>query len=182
MTSPHPLAELAFLPYIDGEGLIPEASFAGKIGVFAIFDAAQQLQYVGYSRDVYLSLKQHLVRRPLQCHWVKAQLIDRPDRTLLTAIADAWLGQWREIAGEEPIGNGPESQLWSQDTDVQPLMTEVELAALAAADEAGRIQILKQGARRIEAELLAVLADRGLTLALRFDPKLKEQGRLGLKS
>jgi hypothetical protein len=181
MTIPH-LAELDLWPYIDDRGLIPEESFIGKIGIFAIFDAAQQLQYVGYSRDVYLSLKQHLVRRPLQCHGFKAQLIDRPDRTLLTSISEGWLAQWREATGAEPIGNGADALLWSQDTEVRPVMTEAERSALEAADEAGKIQVLKQAARRLEAGVLGQLADRGLTLALRFDPKLKEQGRLGLKS
>jgi hypothetical protein len=182
MTSPQALADLAFLPYIDAEGLIPEAPFAGKIGVFAIFDRDQQLQYVGYSRDVYLSLKQHLVRRPQHCYWLKVQVIDRIDRSLLTAISTGWLAEWAEAGGPEPIGNGAESALWSQDTEVRPLMTPTELAALEAADEAGRIQVLKNAARRVEAEILGLLADRGVTLALRFDPKLKEQGRLGLKA
>jgi hypothetical protein len=176
------LAELDLWPYIDDRGLIPEDPFVGKIGIFAIFDAAQQLQYVGYSRDVYLSLKQHLVRRPQQCHGVKVQLIDRPDRSRLTSISEGWLAQWREATGGEPIGNGADALLWSQDTEVRPRMTEAELASLGAADEAGKLQVLKQAARRVEAEILGQLADRGLTLALRFDPKLKEQGRLGLKS
>ncbi len=60
------LATLEYLPYIDDSGQIPE-QFQGKIGVYAIFDQEKVLQFIGYSRDVYLSLKQHLVRQPQQC-------------------------------------------------------------------------------------------------------------------
>ena len=76
------LANLEYIPYIDDQGRVIEA-FQGKIGVYAIFDQAKVLQFVGYSRDVYLSLKQHLVRQPQECYWVKVQTIARPSRTVL---------------------------------------------------------------------------------------------------
>ncbi len=64
-----PLLEtLEYFPYIDDNGQIPE-QFQGKIGVYAIFDQEKVLQFVGYSRDVYLSIKQHLVRQPQKCYW-----------------------------------------------------------------------------------------------------------------
>src|SRR3712207_5777273 len=94
------LAELELLPYVDGEGQLPQ-QLQGKVGVYAIFDQARSLQFIGFSRDVFLSLKQHLVRRPTQCYWVKAKTIDRPSRTILESIRDAWIQE----NGAIPIGN-----------------------------------------------------------------------------
>jgi hypothetical protein len=54
------LENLEFLPYLDDQGLLDE-NLSGKIGIYAIFNQAKNLQFVGYSRDIYLSLKQHLV-------------------------------------------------------------------------------------------------------------------------
>ncbi len=72
------LASLELQPYLDNNGQLPE-SLQGRIGVYAIFDAAQTLQLVNYSRDVYLSLKQHLVRQPHRCYGFKLYTIsDRP--------------------------------------------------------------------------------------------------------
>lgn len=170
------LASLNFLPYLEA-GQIPEAPYQGKVGAYAIFDRDRTLQYVGFSRDIYLSLKQHLTRKPDFCHWVKLQTVDRPSRTLLEAMRQAWITEY----GSVPLGNGAEETLWSQAIDAKTQITADESAAYEAADEAGKIKVLKQLARRVEAEVKADLVQRGVTMALRFDPKLKEQGLLTLK-
>ncbi len=46
------LASLELVPYIDDRGQLP-AQFQGKVGVYAIFDQAHVLQYIGYSRDIF---------------------------------------------------------------------------------------------------------------------------------
>ena len=79
------LASLEYYAYIDDDGEVM-ADFEGKIGVYAIFDGDKILQFVGYSRDIYLSLKQHLVRQPQCCYWVKVQTIERPQRKVLENI------------------------------------------------------------------------------------------------
>ena len=76
------LENLEFLPYLDDQGLLDE-NLSGKIGIYAIFNQDKNLQFVGYSRDIYLSLKQHLVRQPQKCYWLKMQTIDRPSRSIL---------------------------------------------------------------------------------------------------
>ncbi len=86
------LASLEYIPYLDAEGQLP-AQFQGKVGVYAIFDKDKVLQYVGYSRDVDLSLKQHIVRQATKCYWVKVHLSDRPIRTILESIKDAWISK-----------------------------------------------------------------------------------------
>lgn len=172
------LASLESLPYIDENGQLPEA-LQGKVGVYAIFDANQTLQYVGYSRDVYLSLRQHLVRQPQACYWLKVKTIDRPSRTVLEEIRDAWIGE----QGSMPPGNGVEGAAWTQPIQVKTQMTAAEQAQYAdpMLDEMGRIKVLKTIARRVEADILSQLQARGVKVDLRFNPKLKEEGLLDLK-
>lgn len=171
------LSSLEFIPYLNDRGLLPD-QFQGQVGVYAIFDADQTLQYIGYSRDVYSSLKQHLVRQPQHCYWLKIAISDRPNRTVLEETRDQWMAE----NGSTPQGNGPEAALWSQPIDVKQRMTTAEQAAYQAAiDELSQIKVLKQASRRVEAELLATLSDRGVQEDLRFNPKMKEEGLLDLK-
>jgi hypothetical protein len=176
MNSPSTLTSLDYLPYLNADGETTE-DFAGKVGVYAIFDRTQTLQFIGFSRDVSLSLKQHLVRQPEGCYWLKVQTIDRPSRTILEEIRSAWMVE----NGGMPIGNGLSEALWNQPIDAKAQMTEAEKATYAAMDEMGKVKTLKQVARRVEADVLVMLEKRGVKMALRFDPKLKEEGLLGLK-
>lgn len=171
------LTQLQELPYIDATGLLPE-QLQGKVGVYAIFDAEKQLQFIGYSRDIYLSLQQHLVRQPHACGWLKAHLIERPNRTFLEAVRDAWIAE----NGTVPIGNSVDTDKWTQPVDVKGMMTPEEQQNYAGAiDELAQTKLLKNVARRVEAEILATLKARGVQMQLRFDPKLKENGILSLK-
>ena len=172
------LASLEYVPYIDDSGQLPE-QFQGKIGVYAIFNQEKVLQFVGYSRDVYLSLKQHLVRQPQQCYWVKVQTIERPSRTILENIENAWIAE----NGSMPAGNGDNKEKWTQPIDVKAVMTPEEQANYdkPVNDELAQSKILKNVARRVESEILAVLEVRGLQMQIRFNPKLKENGLLDLK-
>jgi hypothetical protein len=175
MNSPT-LTSLDYLPYLNDSGETTE-QFSGKVGVYAIFDQAKILQFIGYSRDVSLSLKQHLVRQPEGCYWLKVETIDRPSRTILEEIREAWILE----NGTTPVGNGAEEAIWNQPIDAKVKMTEDEKKAYAATDEMGQIKALKQVARRVEAEVLATLEARGVKMQIRFDPKLKEEGLLNLK-
>lgn len=171
------LSSLDFITYVDDRGQLPE-QFQGKVGVYAIFDSEKTLHYIGFSRDTFLSLKQHLVRQPQQCHWVKVQTIDRPSRTILEEIRTAWIAE----NGRTPTGNGAEEGQWTHAIEVKTLMTPEEQHSFAAAlDEATQSKVLKQVARRIESEILKVLQARGVQAELRFNPKLKESGLLDLK-
>lgn len=174
-----PLASLEYFPYIEESGTISAALFAQKVGVYAIFDRDRVLQFIGYSRDLYLSLQQHLMRRPEQCYWIKFQTISRPSRTILETIEDAWISE----NGKIPIGNDTDKVKWTQPIDVKPLMTDDERTAWEKAfgEELAQIKLLKKVARRVEAEILAQLEYRGVQMELRFNPKLKETGLLDLK-
>jgi hypothetical protein len=171
------LSSLPPLPYLDDQGQLPDG-FQAKVGIYAIFDAAQVLQYVGYSRDVSLSLKQHLVRRPQACYGVKIHTIDRPSRTLLEGGRDAWIAE----NGSTPIGNGPDAALWNHPIDAKQWMTAAEQADYGnALTETGQSKVLKQVARRVEATVMELLHTRGVQVEIRFNPKLKETGLLDLK-
>jgi hypothetical protein len=170
------LNSLEYLTYLDDSGAIA-TELQGKIAVYAIFDRDKQLQFVGYSRDVYVSLKQHFMRRSQQCYWIKLQTISRPSRTILEEIRQTWI----EENGLIPTGNGEDEAKWTQPIDAKKEMTIEEKEALTKADELGKTKLLKQVARRIGDEVEAQLKDRGATMDLRFNPKLKEEGLLDLK-
>ncbi|WP_017327573.1 GIY-YIG nuclease family protein [Synechococcus sp. PCC 7336] len=174
-----PLESLEFVPYIDDSGYLPDR-YRSKVGVYAIFDRDRTLHYIGYSRDIALSLKLHLIRQPHLCHWVKAQTIERPSRTALEQICAAWIEQ----NGRIPAGNASKPSAWDNPIDVKPMMAAEELASYAdpAIDDRARTKVLKQVARRVEAEILAILAERNLQEPLRFHPKLKDKGLLDLQT
>jgi hypothetical protein len=174
-TSSSSLASLEFAPYLES-GQVADR-FSGKIGIYAIFDQDKALQYVGYSRDVGTSLKQHLVRCPEACYWVKVQTIDRPSRQLLDDIRNGWLAE----NGSVPPGNDNQATRWTQPIDAKLTMSDQEQAEYQRLDGLGQIKHLKKIARRLEAEIQQALSDRGVTMELRFNPKLKEQGLLDLK-
>ncbi|ASC71630.1 hypothetical protein XM38_025830 [Halomicronema hongdechloris C2206] len=178
MTSSQSMASLTQLearPYLEN-GQISE-QFQGQVGIYAIFDAVQDLQYVGYSRDVYLSLKQHLVRQPDGCHWVKLQTIARPSRTVLEETRNAWIAE----NGALPPGNGDAAEAWTQPVDAKRTMSAAEWEEYKGLDDLAQTKYLKKIARRLEAEILEKLQQRGVQMELRFNPKLKETGLLDLK-
>lgn len=172
------LASLEFFPYLDAEGKLLTTT-QSKIGVYSIFNQEQQLQFVGYSRDVYSSLKQHLVRRPHCCYWLKLQTIERPSRTLLEQIRDAWITE----NGITPPGNGPDAPLWNEPINVKPAMTVEELTRYQSdnLEDIDKEKLLKNVARRVESQILAELEKRGVQEEIRFNPKLKSSGLLDLK-
>ena len=170
------LSSLDYISYIDESGCIPE-DYQAKIGVYAIFDADKCLQFVGYSRDIYLSLKQHLIRQPDKCYWFKLTTIERPSRTVLEEIRQKWLAE----NGTVPPGNSQAMSQWAQSIDAKLTMSEAEKQQYEQAEERAQIKLLKKIARRVEAEIEAVLKSRGVTMQFRFNPKLKEKGLLDLK-
>lgn len=170
------LAELDYIPYLEETGNLPE-QLQGKIGVYAIFDPDKTLQFINYSRDIYLSLKQHLVRKPESCYWIKVQTIDRPNRTHLENIRDAWIHE----NGTMPIGNGTDEAAWTQPIDAKLTMTTEEKESYEKGDGLTQVKVLKQVARRVEAKIIEALKSRGVQTEIRFNPKLKENGLLDLK-
>lgn len=171
------LASLEYIPYLDADGQLP-AQFQGKVGVYAIFDQEKVLQYVGYSRDVDLSLKQHIVRQATKCYWVKVHLRLRPSRTILESIKDTWISE----NSTSPASVTSEVAQWTDPIDATLTMTTQEQSSYDAGDGLIQAKLLKNVARRVEQQILAQLEERGLKMQVRFNPKLKEKGLLDLKS
>lgn len=170
------LNSLEFLPYIDINGELP-IELQNQIGIYAVFDRDRVLQFVGYSRDIYLSLKQHLVRKVTACYWVKVTTIARPNRTFLDKVQSAWIDE----NGCIPSGNDLDRTSWLDPIDTNHAMTETEKTSFADLDGVAQIKLLKQVARRVEATILSQLQERGVRTEIRFNPKLKERGLLDLK-
>jgi hypothetical protein len=171
------LASLEFVPYLTENGEIQE-QLQKKIGIYSIFNQNKELQFVGYSRDIYLSLKQHLVRQPQSCYWLKLHTIDRPSRTILEETKQAWISE----NSVTPLGNSEAATIWTQPIDAKITMTAEEKAQYEASDELQQIKILKKVARKVQADIEEQLKQRHVNLNIRFNPKLKEQGLLDLKS
>lgn len=170
------LHSLDYLPYLDENGIIAE-NLQKKIGVYAIFDANKKLKFIGYSRDVYASLKQHLVRQPKQCYWLKVEIIDRPSRTVLEEIKE----NWTKENGDLSINDEVNQNLWTQPIDAKLSMTKEEKETYKNSDELGKIKLLKKISRKVQADIEETLIQRGNKTEIRFNPKLKEQGLLDLK-
>lgn len=170
------LKDLEFISYIDENGFI-NADLEGVIGIYAIFNQEKVLQYVGYSRSLLMSLKQHLVRQPDNCYWYKFYQIDRANRTILEEIRRHWLAQNQEL----PLGNGEDENLWTQSIDAKLTMTEDDKRQYQQSDELGKIKLLKKVARRLEEKIKTTLENRHVNMEIRFNPKLKEEGLLDLK-
>lgn len=170
------LHALAFCPYIEPSGGL-NRDLQGKIGIYGIFDDDRQLQYVGYSRNVYGSLLQHLVRCPRACGFYKWWVIAKPSRQVLEQIR----GQWLEENPTLPPGNGDRQGQWCDPINIQNDLTPEERAQYEASEITAQEKILKTVARRVEAQLKTQLVQRGFTEEVRFNPKLKAKGLLDLK-
>jgi hypothetical protein len=170
------LQDLSFIAYLTEDGNLDE-TWQGKIGVYAIFDQEKKLQWVAYSRDIYVSLKQNLVRKPQSCYWLKVQTIEKPNRTILETIRQQWINENGRLAS----ANGEEEKAWTDPIDAKLTMTEDEKNTYLQTDELGQVKLLKTIARRVETEILEQLKQRGVNVEIRFNPKLKEKGLLDLK-
>lgn len=169
------LTKLPLTAYIDNNGYVND-SLNGKIGLYAIFNQDKILEYIGYSRNLLLSLKQHLVRQPEKCHWCKTHIINRPSRSILEEIKQDWIVE----NGSIPMGNGENEHLWTQPIDAKIHMSAEEKEHYHSLDELDKTKFLKKIARKQEEVVKTALVKRGVKFDVRFNPKLKEQGLLDL--
>jgi hypothetical protein len=117
---------------ISSEEIIPltawcEAAGAAKVaGVYAVLSHDLQTQYIGYSRNVTLSLRGHLTQLGAEiCAFVRVQSFDFPKRDAMEALKNQWVAELSAM----PSGNQDNSDLWA---------TTVGSAAIAAMSAAER--------------------------------------------
>jgi predicted GIY-YIG superfamily endonuclease len=92
------------------EAWCAETAEAKVAGVYAVLDSDRQTQYIGYSRNVTLSLKSHLTQHGAQtCAFVKVQPFKFPKREEMEQLRDAWIAE----LPQPPSGNTDTSGTWA---------------------------------------------------------------------
>ncbi|MBW4645829.1 MAG: GIY-YIG nuclease family protein [Goleter apudmare HA4340-LM2] len=94
-------------------------------GVYAVFDTKNRPQYIGYSRNVLLSLNGHVTQNGEQkCAFVRVQAFKFPKRQEMEDLRDIWIAELDSI----PPGNDADSDLWAS------TIGAVAKAAMSAAE------------------------------------------------
>jgi hypothetical protein len=95
---------------ISVEAWCEETAEAKVAGVYAVLDGDRQTQYIGYSRNVTLSLKSHLTQHGANtCAFVKVQPFKFPKREEMEQLRDAWIAELPQT----PPGNVDTSGAWA---------------------------------------------------------------------
>ncbi|MBD2567491.1 GIY-YIG nuclease family protein [Anabaena lutea] len=114
----HIAPEVSITPQMANNGteIIPleawrEVATNGKIaGVYAVLDVERSTQYIGYSRNVLLSLNGHVTQNGEQkCAFVRVQPFNFPKRQEMENLRDAWIAE----LGSIPPGNAGEGGMWA---------------------------------------------------------------------
>jgi hypothetical protein len=112
------------LPLTEWQALAVNARLAG---VYAVLDATQQHQYIGYSRNVFTSLKGHLAEHGSEiCAYVRVQPFKFPKREEMEQLRDSWIAALAVI----PPGNAGEGGVWAT------TVGEIAKAAMSPAEQA----------------------------------------------
>ncbi len=94
-------------------------------GVYAVLNSSQQTQYIGYSRNVSLSLRSHLTAHGAEvCALVRVQPFKFPKRAEMEQLCDRWINE----LPSPPPGNSDGSSDWAS--------TVRDAAAMSAAEQA----------------------------------------------
>jgi hypothetical protein len=105
-------------------------------GVYAVLDGDHQTQYIGYSRNVALSLKSHLAQWGTEiCALTKVQPFKFPKREDMEQLRDQWLAALPAI----PSGNTDNSGAWAG--TVKDAATLVMSAAEREAHEEKKLKL-----------------------------------------
>jgi predicted GIY-YIG superfamily endonuclease len=113
----HAPTEVTFTPEVNNDfDIIPLEAWCAlsqnaKIaGVYAVLDTERNTQYIGYSRNVLLSLNGHVTQNGSQkCAFVRVQNFKFPKRQEMEDMRDAWIKELDNV----PPGNASESGMWA---------------------------------------------------------------------
>ncbi|MEL7076748.1 MAG: GIY-YIG nuclease family protein [Cyanobacteria bacterium J06648_1] len=101
----------------DGTEIIALADWGKQIenakiaGVYAVLDCDRLYQYIGYSRDVWRSLKGHLAQNGDRvCSYIRVQTFKFPKRQAMEALKDEWLSELNYT----PAGNSEGGNTWAR--------------------------------------------------------------------
>jgi hypothetical protein len=95
------------LPLTEWQTLTENARVAG---VYAVLDSTRQHQYIGYSRNVFTSLKGHLAEHGSDvCAYVRVQPFKFPKREEMEQLRDSWIAELATV----PAGNAGAGGVWA---------------------------------------------------------------------
>ncbi len=95
------------LTLTEWQALVENARVAG---VYAVLDSSNQTQYIGYSRNVFTSLKGHLAEHGSDiCAYVRVQPFKFPKREEMEQLRDAWIAALDIV----PPGNTGTGGVWA---------------------------------------------------------------------
>ncbi|MCO5594565.1 hypothetical protein L7F22_048597 [Adiantum nelumboides] len=127
--------------------------------VFAVLDKNKKVQYIGFSKDLRNSLRVLMGRRPEYCYFFKAYHLPALDQAVMLQTRQQWMSE----LGTSPDGNSDPTQrkFWEQPVDAGSISERGKAAAAKAKAKA----------------MSQMLADRGITEEMVYDPKLLEEGK-----
>ncbi|CAJ2655939.1 unnamed protein product [Trifolium pratense] len=98
------------LPENDGQtGELPS-----EAGVYAVYDKAGGLQFIGLSRNIAATVSTHRKSVPELCGSVKVGVVDEPDREALTQAWKSWMEEYIKVTGKVPPGNESGNATWTR--------------------------------------------------------------------
>ncbi len=100
-------------------------SNAKVAGVYAVLDTEHRTQYIGYSRNVLLSLNGHVTQNGKdKCAFVRVHTFKFPKREEMESLRDQWISELDSI----PPGNSSDREMWAS------TIGEAAKAAMSAAE------------------------------------------------
>lgn len=144
--------------------IVPLEAWCGALGnakvagVYAVLNRDRQTQFIGYSRNVSLSLRGHLTQfDPDLCAFVRVEPFKFPKRDQMEALRDRWIAE----LGQTPPGNREGDELWAN---------TIAAAAIAAMSPAER-----QAYDEKKLKLRKAMADAELSRELPVQPDQSQQ-------
>ncbi|WP_334916894.1 GIY-YIG nuclease family protein [Nostoc sp.] len=113
---------------IDLEAWSASAQNAKIAGVYTVLDVERRVQYIGYSRNVLLSLNSHVTQNSQQkCAFVRVQAFKFPKRQDMEDLRDAWIAELETT----PPGNATDGEMWASTVGeaAKAVMSEAERQA-----------------------------------------------------
>lgn len=147
------LADLDLLPVLSLQGYInPEIPPSSEAVIFAIYDQAKILQYVGFSKNLRASLLTVFSRRPDKAHYFRALHLPVMDQQKMMEVRTAWFA---ENSGPPP-GNKLAAERAAWQEPAHPF-TISERGKAAAAEELAKQTLVKIKSRGCKEEYLVDL-------------------------
>jgi len=129
----HTAEEVSIIPELVNNGveIMPLAAWIAAAenvkvaGVYAVLNAERLTQYISYSRNVKISLNDHVAQNGEQnCAYVRVQTFTFPKRQEMESLRDAWIAELDSI----PPGNAGLAGSWASTTG------EAALSSMSSAE------------------------------------------------